>query len=200
MTTAKKAAEVKPKTPAEQTQIDPAIMQAVSRLESSFTDLDLARVTTFDDAAAAVAETYGDMAVASEELGSGFHVLDNKDVLIGVPLILMRWVFNEGDYGVVGFVSIATITAHHERFILNDGGTGIRDQLLAYSTQSRRFGGLRVDRGLSKSEYSTCPGPDGGKTQCGKPMRKYVQECPHCGYSGEQRLKGWTYYLDLAPV
>ena len=114
---------------------------------------DLRNITSFEDAARLAAEQNGgELFVASEELGDGFALLENKDQLIDVPLVIMDWSFHEGDHGE--FVSAHVVTRPGDKFIVNDGSTGIYAQLRAFSDARGKFGGLAVNRGLRRSDYT----------------------------------------------
>ncbi len=93
----------------------------------------------------------GDIAPASD-FGTGFNLLDKneKGRLVGVPFIILDWNFNEGDFG--DFVSLRVITQANERLVLNDGSTGIRDQMreIAESGETRA---IYVKKGLRRSDY-----------------------------------------------
>ncbi len=113
----------------------------------------LRHIESFDDAMALVESTYGEIMTADSELGDGFSLLKEKDVLIGVPCLFLSWSFSEGDFSEE-FVSCRLVTKDGAKYVLNDGGTGIRAQLRAFSdSHGGRMGGLLSRRGLRKSEY-----------------------------------------------
>lgn len=120
----------------------------------------LRSITTWDQALEAAMQAFGQpVAVAHEELGDGFAVLptDKKDRLIGVPLFLMEWRFADGDNG--RFVSIRAVAQNEDapgvrKYIINDGSTGICQQLAEYQEQTGRTGGLMVRNGLRRSDYT----------------------------------------------
>lgn len=121
----------------------------------TFETEELAGILTFGDALALAGQKYGEdnVAVASEEIGDGFKLLENKDLLIGVGMILLTWNFSMGDHGE--FVSIRLVTQDNAKYIVNDGSTGIRDQLIAYSNKKAgKQGGLFCAKGLRRSDYT----------------------------------------------
>jgi hypothetical protein len=132
---------------------------------------DYAELTSFDDAFNLLTQTFGDV-VSAEELGDGFSVLDNKDVLEGVPLILLRWDFRvseevtrkleSGGEVPAEYVSARVMTRDGRKFIVNDGSTGLYKQLVDFTNKTERQGGLYVPHGLRKSEYWV-ETPDGKK-------------------------------------
>ena len=105
--------------------------------------------------------------MSSVELGSGWTVLptDQKSRLIGVPIIVLDWTFNDGDNGE--FVSARVLTKQNERLVLNDGSTGICQQLrdLEMREETRA---VFCKRGLRVSEYEY-EAPDGSK----RPAKTY---------------------------
>lgn len=114
---------------------------------------ELAAIVSFDDAMALATAKLGEDGIsrASEEIGDGFKLLENKDQLIGIPMLLVTWDFHQGDHGE--FVSAKVVTRDNQKFIVNDGSSGIRDQLVAYSAKKFRQGGLFCDKGLRRSDY-----------------------------------------------
>lgn len=154
-------------------------------------DKDLRSVAQSDDpfaaALALAAELYGDVQDVTQELGNGFTLVE-KDALEGEHMVLMYWVFNEGDFGE--FASIAAVTASQKRVIFNDGSTGVFAQLKEYTQETKRNGGLLAPKGLRANEYPTCK-------ECGKAMPRNLSECKNCGNASDARSSATTYYIDL---
>lgn len=113
----------------------------------------LREVQTWDDALALSAEIHGDVQDITEKLGTGFNLLKDKDRLVGKPFVVISFGFNEGDFDGY-FTSLAVVTKDEKKYIVNDGSTGIRDQLMELARETRRFGGWLVPHGLRKSEYN----------------------------------------------
>jgi len=113
----------------------------------------LRSITSIDDAFAALAELGTDVVDIADVIGSGFSLLDDKDKgrLVGVPMLLIAWAFSPGLYGQ--FVTTFVITATGEKYIVNDGSTGICKQLAEFTGVSGRQNGLRVMKGLRRSDY-----------------------------------------------
>jgi hypothetical protein len=134
----------------------------VSRM---FDDESLANIHSFDDALKLVGEVVGEdnILVADQVLGDGFKLLDNKekDTLNGVPFLAVNWQFVMGDFEE--YVSVKLVTQDGRKLIVNDGGTGICQQLRTLSNTKKVYSGLFVKNGLRKSEY-TYTGPDGKET------------------------------------
>lgn len=175
-------------------------MQKVSSLEVPRVDDDkLRELSSYAQALELAAELYeGRIIDLSEELGTGFEVLNdtNKDRLIDKGFLIIAFRFNNSaEFGGL-FASAIVMSEAGEKFILNDGSSGIRDQLMDMAQRSRQFGGYEVKKGLRKSEYPTCPPGQGG---CGRPRTVDETECstPNCSYIGDSRGRGQTYYLNL---
>lgn len=98
-------------------------------------------------------------------------VISNKDELVNKPFMILRWRFNETDkYGDGGmFVSMEiayeTTDVNGNRAlaygVLNDGSTGIRDQMVRLTERRKEQGkgdpyAVRSARnGLRRSDYTT---------------------------------------------
>lgn len=134
----------------------------------------LSGISSFADAVQAATEAFGqeNIVVASDVLGDGFKMQENKDALIGVGMFLAQWTFSMGDHGE--FVIARLVTEDDRKLILVDGSTGICDQLRKYSESSGRYGGMFVRKGLRRSDY------------------EYVDE-----KTGEMK-DAHTYYLDVS--
>lgn len=182
---AKKTAEEV--VPAEYTVED---ARSLSRMEG-FTDDELRRVTSFEDAFKLAQQVYGEVSDVSEELGNGFTLISNKGKLVGVPFIVLSCGFNEGDYG--DYVTVAAVTKSGDKYIFNDGSSGVFSQMFELVRTLRRTGGFVVPGGLRDNEYDTC-------TNCNRGRPKAVKVCKHegCGDTSEKRASATTYYLDLA--
>lgn len=138
----------------------------------------LLQVGSFADAMALAKAEFGELSEASDTLGNGFTILNDKakDILIGQELILLSWNFNVGDMGP--FVSIMCAAKMPGggvmKAIVNDGSTGIYSQLDTLYRRNGKLGGLHVPRGLRRSDYTY-----------------------HDENTGEDRPAS-TYYLDTA--
>lgn len=120
---------------------------------------DLRNIKSLDDALALMDSFDG--AEDFSDYGSGFEVIDNKDVLIGVPFLAMEWRFTRSKQYGGEFVSILTITKDGVKGIVNDGSTGICAQMRRVTDERIAAGrrnpqtGLVVSRGLRRSDYTT---------------------------------------------
>lgn len=120
-----------------------------------YRDSDLQQINTFDDALALIQEQFGQGGVisADEVLGNGFALLTNKDHLVGVPFILMKWQFNQGKYQD-DFCTALVVTSQNGKYIVNDGGSGLCKQLREYTNTTGRQGGMVARKGLTRSDYT----------------------------------------------
>lgn len=165
-----------------------------------WSDRELRELTDYEQAIQAAIGVYGKADDVTEEIGNGFAVLskDDKAKLVGKPFFALYWTFNAGDFGDY-FVSAACITPEGMKFILNDGSSGIYQQLADYSTtHDGKQGALMCPGGLRSSTYPTCPG-------CQRPRPKQTVECTNllhngtvCGDTSEDRETGTTFYLETA--
>lgn len=124
---------------------------------SAFSRDELMGITNFDDAVRLATEVHGQIVAADRELGDGFALLskEQKNLLCGVPLLLLEWKFRGGDFG--NFVTLRVIARNPDasvsKYILNDGSTGIAEQLADYQKNTGRTGGMFVGKGLRRSDY-----------------------------------------------
>lgn len=131
----------------------------IKRSTSIFSSEELLKADSWDAILALVAEkTHA--ANAHDELGDGYDLLKDKNRLVGVPVLFVQWDIRVGDYENNG-VKSEYVSAHVavqttrglQRYIVNDGSTGMSQQLVDYSNRTGQFGGLYAPRGLRKSEY-----------------------------------------------
>lgn len=124
-------------------------------LGSRMSDDVLRDINSWEQAIAALRMQFGDEILAdiADELGTGFAVADDttKRQLVGVPMLLVGWTFNLGNWGE--FVSMLAITQDGRKVVVNDGSTGIKEQLSEYTARTGKYAGLRVRHGLRESTY-----------------------------------------------
>lgn len=169
-----------------------------------FTREQYAGIENFDQAIALAEAEFGTVVIASDDplLGTGFKKTtdEDKDRLVGVPLLLLDWRFNSGDYGDKEYVSIhavSSVDGKAQKWILNDGGSGIYRDLKEYTTKTGRQGGLAVRKGLRSSTYPTNPEKDGlPGVKPGAPLSR-DQEMTLLS-QGKRPGKGKTFYLDFS--
>lgn len=96
---------------------------------------------------------FDDLLQEAEVAKSDVTVLnqDDKDQLIGKPFIIVSVKVNQGNFGP--FVTLTCLGKGNEKFVINDGSTGIADQM---ADLVRRFGPekpIYVPNGLRRSDY-----------------------------------------------
>lgn len=147
------------------------------------TNDELLEITSFEDAIALVEEVYGTALLADQVIGNGFRMLTNKSTLVGKGIVLLKWKFLPGDFASE-YVNMLVVTADGDRYLVNDGGSGIAQQLREFSDRSDRFGGLVVRNGFTQSDYTFC-----SETGCALGTK--------CQEEGHKRTPASTFYLDL---
>lgn len=177
---------------AQEIEISIDSMRDLASVQAFAGDAEMREIASYEDALALAEAVHGDVLDIAEELGTGFVLLKDKGKLEGQEFVLLQWRFAAGDFSK-GFVSAALVTKTGDKYIITDGSTGICDQLLTLSQEHKRFGGIKVPLGLRASRYSTC-------FECGRPMSTDEVVCSNekCGYEGDKRGQGETYYLDLS--
>lgn len=108
----------------------------------------------FQTALQAVASK-GDV-VDSSDLLASFDVLNDreKDQLVGKPFLILEWRFNHSEKYDDDFVSCVVMTEDEHLYIVNDGSTGIREQLRGITARTDRQHGLVCKKGLRRSDYT----------------------------------------------
>jgi hypothetical protein len=132
-------------------EIVPEVMGGASAFDESA----LRSLDSFESALAMVQEAHGEVVDASDTLGDGFALIDNKDELVGLPMVLMEWAFRDGDFGraYVSVRAVAKTRTGMLKVIFNDGGTGIAEQLARVTKDTGKTGGMVVGKGLRRSDY-----------------------------------------------
>lgn len=170
----------------------PQQVQSQFKEERTFTDEELASITTFDDAMDFMAEQFGNVEDIGGVLGNGYTVLNDKQQLVGKPFVIVDARYHpNGSYGP--FVTIAVITKNSERYMVNDGSTGIAEQLVQLAQTRGRTKGYMVAGGLDRSTYDICP-------MCNRSRPVDVDPCNVCGNESKERAEGVTYRLSQAAV
>ena len=82
--------------------------------------------------------------------------------MLNSELIIVEWHFAVGDNGE--FVSLAVVTKDGQKLIVNDGSTGIRDQVKDLEARGI-FPPVLVSRGLRVSEYYYDPNDSDKKSR-----------------------------------
>ena len=150
--------------PTPETQLAPQATRV--NANATFDDEGLGAIKSFEDAAQALAGA-GIAVERSSDYGNGFSVLTDKNLLVGQDFLILDWRWNTGSFGdgesEGAFVSAQIITKANEKWILNDGSTGICQQLIRVTetriknAYSRPQTGLIVEGGLTASTYFVSP-------------------------------------------
>jgi len=129
---------------------------ATTEMAVRLSDDALSGISSFEDALALLAETYGQesVVVASDVLGDGFALLDSKDKgkLVGEAFVIVNWSFHIGENGE--FVVARIVTQSNKKLILTDGSQGICKQLSTYSANTGKYAAMVVGKGLRQSDYT----------------------------------------------
>lgn len=132
------------------------IVPEIMGSSSSFSEDLLRTAESFDDFVRLTQDTHGEIADAGLEIGDGFSLLNDKNILVGRPCLFMEWTFRAGDFAAP-YVSVRVVAQFHGgalgKFIFNDGSTGIAEQLAKYQKNTGKTGGLAVKQGLRRSDY-----------------------------------------------
>jgi len=121
---------------------------------------ELQAIQSWEDIAQ-ILDTKGvEVEMADVALGDGFSVLstDDKAQLVGRPMILIEWRFNQGNMGQ--FASMRAVVKTGElptdirKVIINDGSTGIMQQLKKFTEETGKTTGLIIRHGLKRSDYT----------------------------------------------
>jgi hypothetical protein len=126
------------------------------------------------------------------ELGEGYHLLQGtagKDKLVDVPFVIIKykiqtgWKFGDGvTLQVRTGVPVAIEGRTYNKFIVNDGGSGIARQMFEHNESKDKGKAILCRRGLSRSDYER-------KDENGDPIIDPVTMKP---------ATGTTFYLNLA--
>ena len=128
--------------------------EIVTTKPRTFGDDELQEVRSFADAIALAQTEFETIVEADKAIGTGFDVLDKeeKQQLVGVTFLILESQVNSGDMGE--FVSFTAVTEHDRKVIVNDGGTGIFQQVKRLHEKTGQSGGFLVRGGLRRSEYT----------------------------------------------
>lgn len=111
------------------------------------------RLETLDAAAQWVIDSGGEL-LDSADLIPSYNILGkNKDALVDKPFLILHWRFNWSDKFNGEFVSALVVTEDGDKFVVNDGSTGICAQLRTVTNQRGKYGGMLCRKGLTRSTY-----------------------------------------------
>lgn len=150
----------------------------------------LRAVRSFAELENLTGNTVDALTVVSDALGDGFSLLSKKERLIDVPFIILGWRFNlkidhpdqQGD-----FVSVYVMTRKEEKYIFNDGSTGIYAQVDELETKIKK-GEVNPQTGQPLTLPMLCKG--------GLRVSRYDYENPESGETAAAE----TFYLNTDAV
>lgn len=93
----------------------------------------------------------GEIVDATEMLGDGFTLLKDKNVLVGVPIMIVKHKQVAGDHGT--FSAAHVVTEDGKRYVIVDGSTGINEQLTRYASSAHAGKPIFLKSGLTRSDY-----------------------------------------------
>lgn len=141
---------------------------------SRFDSNDLRSIGSFADLGNLVKDRGIAVVDSRDVLGDGFELVPTpeKTRLVGVPFVIVDYSFAQGDNGE--FATMRIVTKRDEKLIVNDGSTGIRDQL--HQLDAAGIDGvILVERGLRVSEYTVeLPNPKTGELEPSKAKTFYL--------------------------
>lgn len=98
-------------------------------------------------------ELLGTVVDSSEVLGDGAEFITDKNVLVGVPFLVLDWRFIVDEKTEREYVNVLIMGADGTKGRFNDGGTGVYAQLKQVSEETGKVG-IQVKNGLRKSDYT----------------------------------------------
>lgn len=161
----RKADESENPTPVETTvettegtvEVTAEMIAASGKSEDGFTDDMLREIESFDDIKT-VAGIAGSITSIGEVLGTGFSVLDDKMRLVGIQFIVVKFSVHKSEKNGGEFSTLHVVTDTKEKWIVNDGSTGIHEQMKELKEKMGAVCPLLVPRGLRVSEYDYTDG------------------------------------------
>lgn len=161
----------------------------VARADTRLSAETYAEMESFDQAIQALQDAGIGITNASDDLGDGFEILEEKSQLVGVPFLILEARENPGEYGV-SFTSLRVMTRDGRKLVVNDGGTGIHEQHLMFKEKTgRSLAGVYVPHGLRASDYRFCE-------DCRSVSAKGAPACTSCGSTSLRPAQ--TFYLDTS--
>lgn len=112
------------------------------------------QIDTMQDAHAALEAAYGAVLSSSKLFGDGSDFIRDKDMLVGVPLMILDWRFITDEETGREYVNVLVMNQQGNKARFNDGSTGVYEQLKSV-TEDYGVIGITCKFGLRKSEYTT---------------------------------------------
>ena len=114
-------------------------------------NFDYRTVDSFEDIYNAVGSE--NIAHATDVIGDGFSILEEKAQLVDVPLMILSARFTTENARGEGYWSIRVITKSGEKFVVNDGGYGIAQAMDTLKVKAAKFP-VYVPHGLRRRDYT----------------------------------------------
>lgn len=116
----------------------------------TFSEDELSEISGFGDALRLAAGA--GMLVGRDIIGDGFGVIDKRD-LVNRKCVILDVNFYGGKWGDA--VALKGVRDDGTKFVINDGSTGIRDQMKALVNRlDGKFHPFTLENGLRESEYT----------------------------------------------
>lgn len=103
--------------------------------------------------ALALVNNNGGIVEIGEVAGDGYVITKDKDILLNIPFLLIDWKEVTDPETLRDYATIRLITSDGRKYRLSDGSTGIYKQLTEIRDRTGFVTGIRVPKGLTKSEY-----------------------------------------------
>lgn len=149
---------------------EPTHVGSAVSTERILSEAELRDITDMDAAVALIQRTMGaEVVQAREELGDGFEFIERnqKDRLIGIPLLFVKWECSltesytrTGENGQKQPIRAVQVWVMYERggqvqkSRFFDSSTGVCQQLWGYYERTGKTAGLAAPLGLRKSEFT----------------------------------------------
>lgn len=128
-------------------------------------DAELREIEDIDDVTRVIGVTdIAEITTIGSVLGTGFNVLDDKSKLLDVGFIIVKYGVHKSDKNGGEFSTLHVVTNDKNKYIVNDGSTGIHAQMAELKEKMGHVCPLFVPRGLRMSEYDYEDGK-GNKTR-----------------------------------
>lgn len=111
--------------------------------------IDWSQITDLDAARAVL----GNVVNASDVLGDGSTFIEDKNVLVGSPFLILDWRFITDEKTEREYVNVLIMGTNGDKARFNDGGTGVYAQLKKLSAEIGVVG-VNVKGGLRRSDYT----------------------------------------------
>jgi hypothetical protein len=126
-----------------------------------FTDEALKNFDSWDQ----VVQETGNVTSAADVLGNGYSILEDKSKLLNEPFMIVKYGVHPSELNGKVFTTIHVLTKGGDKYVVNDGSTGIHQQLMDLKTEMGTICPLMVPRGLRVSEYDYEDPKNGSKTK-----------------------------------